>query len=287
MGGNGSLDSSGEPRIHNGADDNASGTAGLLELAQYYSEHPPKVSMVFIGFSAEEAGLLGSNYYVKHPTIPLEQVAAMINMDMIGRLRDELIVFGVGTSNGWDAVLDSVEQQFSPEFAVKRVPDGSGASDHTSFYQQKLPVLHYFTDTHADYHRPSDDSDYINYKGTEHVIQHLRSVVDELSQVPDSAFYYTKAEETRRQDMKLSGPTLGVLPDYGYKGEGMRITGVSGGGPAERGGLQDGDVIVGMAGKQVRDIYDYMGALNSLSKGDKTTVTVNREGEPLELEVEL
>lgn len=287
MGGNGSLDSSGEPRIHNGADDNASGTAGLLELAQYYSEHPPKVSMVFIGFSAEEAGLLGSNYYVKHPTIPLEQVAAMINMDMIGRLRDELIVFGVGTSNGWDAVLDSVEQQFSPEFAVKRVPDGSGASDHTSFYQQKLPVLHYFTDTHADYHRPSDDSDYINYKGTEQVIQHLRSVVDELSRVPDSAFYYTKAEETRRQDMKLSGPTLGVLPDYGYKGEGMRITGVSGGGPAERGGLQGGDVIVGMAGKKVRDIYDYMGALNSLSKGDKTTVTVNREGKPLELEVEL
>jgi aminopeptidase YwaD len=287
MGGSGSLDGSGKPKIHNGADDNASGTAGLLELAHYYMTHPPKTSLLFLGFSGEELGLLGSNYYVNHPTVSLDNVEAMINMDMIGRLNENLIIFGVGTSNGWNAVLDSADTDFSHEFSIERVPDGSGASDHTSFYQKEIPVLHYFTDTHADYHRPSDDPQYINYEGEDQVLEHLRYVVDELSHIPDSAFYYTKAEETRRQDMKLSGPTLGVLPDYGFKGEGLRITGVSAGGPAEGGGLQGGDIIVGLNGQEVRDIYDYMGVLNTLSQGQTISVRVNREGDVLQLEVTL
>jgi hypothetical protein len=287
MGGSGSLDSSSKPKIHNGADDNASGTAGVLELAQYYAQYPPKESVLFIGFSGEEMGLLGSNYFVKHPTVPLDQVKAMINMDMIGRLRNELIIFGTGTSNGWNAVLDSVDQAFEGTFTVDRVPDGTGASDHTPFYQAKLPVLHYFTDTHADYHRPSDDAEYIEEEGTKRILEHITEVVKRIEPLSDSDFHYTKAQETRRQDMKLSGPTLGVLPDYGFKGEGMRITGVSEGGPAEQAGLQGGDVIVKLGGTEVRDIYDYMGALNTLKQGTQTSVTVLRQEQEIQLDISL
>ncbi len=156
----GSLSSSEEPRIHNGADDNASGTAGVLELAQYFSENRPEKDILFLAFSGEEMGLLGSAHYVDNPTVNLENAIAMINMDMIGRMTDKkLMIFGIGTSDKWEAIMDSAN---TGGLDLNLVEDGTGASDHTSFYYKNIPVLHYFTDTHADYHRPSDDTEYIN-----------------------------------------------------------------------------------------------------------------------------
>lgn len=284
MGGSGSLASAEDPAIHNGADDNASGTAGLLELAHYFSQQPIDKSILFIAFSAEEMGLLGSKYFVNHPTVPLEQVRAMINMDMIGRLRDKLLVFGTGSSGGWETAIDSAttDTLLQPEL----VPDAAGSSDHTSFYHQQIPVLHYFTDTHSDYHRPSDDPQFINYAGTESVVEHVANLLQYIDDLPADSLRYTEAPVTDNRNIRLDGPTLGVLPDYGFNGTGMRITGTSEG-PAQKAGLQADDIITKLNGKPVHDIYDYMEILNGLKKGDQTTVTVQRGSEELRMDLQL
>ena len=256
----GSLYNRDTTSIHNGADDNASGTAGLLELAHYFSNNPPQRSLLFIAFSGEEMGLLGSAHYAENPTIPLDQSIAMINMDMIGRLNDKLLIFGTGSSPGWDSL-----------------PDGTGASDHTSFYNKQIPVLHYFTDTHADYHRPSDDPEYINASGQDLVLEHVKRVVLSLQTVSKDHLSYSEAPQTRSRDVTLSGVTMGVTPDDGFSDKGMRITGISGGGPAERAGLKSGDIIIKLADTELEDIYSYMKVLNTLKKGQQTTVTVLRD----------
>lgn len=284
MGEFGSL-SSGDPKIHNGADDNASGTAGLLELAEYFSENRPETDVLFLAFSGEEMGLLGSQHYVDNPTVDLENALAMINMDMIGRMNEErLMIFGVATAESWESILieanvDSLE--------LDLVPDGTGSSDHTSFYYQEIPVLHYFTDTHADYHRPSDDTEWINAEGQAKLLKHAARVIEQLDKMDKEELAFMEAPGEQRQSMRMEGPTLGVLPDYGYDGDGFRITGVSNGGTAEKAGLKAGDIIIEINRMEIKDIYGYMGALNELQEGEKTTVTVIRDGEELTFDLQL
>ncbi len=281
----GSLYNRDTTTIHNGADDNASGTAGVLELAQYFNRHPISKSILFIAFSGEEMGLLGSQHFVENPTIPLNQAMAMINMDMIGRLTNgKLLIFGTGTSDGWSSVI---EQANTDSLAIDTVPDGTGASDHTSFYNKQMPVLHYFTDTHSDYHRPSDDTDYINFDGEDRVLEHVKRVVQTLDTLDSEQLAYTEAPVTQNRNVTMSGVTLGVTPDYGFDGTGMRITGVRGGGPADNAGLQSGDVIIRLAGKELKDIYAYMEVLNDLEEGQQTTVTVIRNGQEQTFDIEL
>lgn len=279
----GSLYRGEEPRIHNGADDNASGTAGLLELAHYFSKHRPETDILFLAFSGEEMGLLGSAYYVEHPTMDLDHALAMINMDMIGRFEEKLIIFGVGTAENWAEIITSAN---TDSLTIDLVKDGTGASDHTSFYYKNIPVLHYFTDTHSDYHRPSDDTEYINEEGEALVLEHLVRVVEQLDKLDQEQLAFKEAPGEQRQSMRLEGPTLGVLPDYGYDGEGMRITGTNEGGPAANAGLQAGDIIIGLGGEHLGDIYDYMEALNKHKKGQRTTVTVLREGKKITMDLQ-
>ncbi|MDR9419836.1 M28 family peptidase [Gracilimonas sp.] len=283
MGDFGSLSSSEEPKIHNGADDNASGTAGLLELAEYFSENRPQTDILFLAFSGEEMGLLGSQYYVENPTVDLNNALAMINMDMIGRMNnDRLLIFGVATADRWEGMLNEAN---SDSLSLELVPDGTGSSDHTSFYYQDIPVLHYFTDTHADYHRPSDDAEWINAEGQARVLKHVARVVERLDELDKADMEFTEAPGQQRQSMSMDGPTLGVLPDYGYDGEGFRITGVSGDGPAAKAGLEGGDIIIRIGAIDVEDIYGYMGALNELERGETVEVTVLRDGEELTMQV--
>lgn len=281
----GSLYRGEQKRIHNGADDNASGTASLLELAQFFGENPPLKSVLFLAFSGEEMGLLGSQYFVENSTRDLNNAIAMINMDMIGRMsNDKLMIFGVGTSSSWEEVLNIANLD---SLDLNLVPDGTGSSDHTSFYYKNIPVLHYFTDTHADYHRPSDDIEYINFDGQEQITMHVRRTTEYLTSINKADFEFIAVPGQQRQAMSLQGPTLGILPDYGYDGEGMKITGTSEGRPAAVAGLKSGDIIINIAGIAIADIYAYMGSLNELEEGQKTTITVLRDGEELTLDLQL
>lgn len=280
----GSLSDS-DSTIHNGADDNASGTAGLLELAEYFSENRPETDLLFLAFSGEEMGLLGSQYYVENPTVDLDYALAMINMDMIGRMNDDrLMIFGVATTEEWETILTEAN---TDSLDLDLVPDGTGASDHTSFYYKDIPVLHYFTDTHADYHRPSDDAEWINAEGQAKLLQHVARVIQRLDTMDKDELAFVEAPGEQRQSMTMDGPTLGVLPDYGFDGTGFRITGVSNGGAADRGGLEGGDIIIKIGEMEIEDIYTYMGALNELERGTTVPVTVIRDGEELVFEVEL
>ncbi len=285
MGSFGSLSSSEEPLIHNGADDNASGTAGLLELAEYFSEHRPSTDILFLAFSGEEMGLLGSQHYVEHPTVDLTQARAMINMDMIGRMdQNRMMIFGVATTDAWESILTDANVD---SLSIDLVPDGTGASDHTSFYYKNMPVLHYFTDTHADYHRPSDDTEWINADGQALLLQHVARVVQQLDGMNREQLAFVEAPGKQRQSMSMDGPTLGVLPDYGFDGDGFRITGVSGDGPAKKGGLKGGDVITKIGSMAITDIYEYMGALNELERGTTVPVTILRDGREMTFELDL
>jgi hypothetical protein len=279
FGDHGSLYSGKEPKIHNGADDNASGTAGLLELAAWFAKNPPKHSLVLMAFSGEEMGLLGSDYWVKNPTLPLEHVRAMINMDMIGRMTNNTLqIFGTGSSADWATLIDGAN---TDSLRITKTPDGTGASDHTSFYNAKIPVLHYFTGTHSDYHRPTDDTQYINFSGLVQTLHHVRRVVEGIDGLPSDKLAFTEAPVTQTRRMAMSGYTLGVLPDYGFSGPGFRITGTSEGKLGAKMGLKAGDVIININGMNIKDIYDYMESLNSLKKGGTVQVTVLRDGKPL------
>ncbi|MBT8284717.1 MAG: DUF4910 domain-containing protein, partial [Flavobacteriaceae bacterium] len=274
MGGQGSLHR-GEAAIHNGADDNASGVAVLLQLAQKLKKSELKGNNYLImAFSGEEIGLLGSNYFAKNPTVDLEDVNYMINMDMVGRLRDSkvLSVSGTGTAPIWPQVLNSTNQDF--ELVLKE--SGVGPSDHTSFYLQDIPVLHFFTGQHEDYHKPTDDAEKLNYEGMEKITSYIMEVITELNDDEKLAFKKTKNESEEVPRFKVA---MGVIPDYLYDGEGMRIDGVSEEKPAQRAGLQKGDVVVQMGDSTVTDMMSYMRALSAFEEGDSTSVVIDRNGE--------
>lgn len=273
MGGEGSLHT-GEPAVHNGADDNASGVAVLLKLTKMLQDWPEaKDNYLIILFSGEEMGLLGSNFFSKNPTLDLEEVPYMINLDMVGRLREDktLSVSGTGTTAIWPQMLNSL----NPGFKLVLDESGVGPSDHTSFYHQDIPVLHFFTGQHEDYHKPSDDADKLNYQGMEEIASYLFDLVRAMEAQEELAFRETKNES---EDLPAFKVAMGVMPDYLYSGNGMRIDGVTKDRPAGKAGLRKGDVVVRMGDSTVTDIYGYMRALSVFKQGDTTTVVVEREG---------
>ena len=278
-----SRDANPEGKIHNGADDNASGTAGVLELANYYANNKKteKFNFLFMCFSGEELGLIGSKKWCDAPTFPLEKISYMINMDMIGRLNDstkKLIIYGVGTSPVWVPIIDSLKSDFS----IKKDSAGIGPSDQTSFYLKDIPVLHFFTGQHEDYHKPSDDADKINYTGEASVLEYVIRVVNATSQSGKLQFLKTRNPDTGKASFKV---TMGIMPDYAFEGKGLRIDGVSDGKPAAAAGLQKGDIVVKLGDSDIKDVQEYMKALSKQKKGDTVPVIVLREGKEVELKV--
>jgi|AntRauMFilla1563_2_1112583.scaffolds.fasta_scaffold00634_6 hypothetical protein len=280
MGGQGSLHR-GDSAIHNGADDNASGTAALVALAKIFKHEKHNANFLFIAFSGEENGLWGSNYFVKNPTIELESMNYMINMDMVGRMNEEktLAINGIGTSPSFVAALEVANMD---SLKLVTSESGVGPSDHTSFYLQDMPVLHFFTGQHEDYHRPTDDSDLINYEGLLLVVKYIDRLVDQLDQEPKLAFTKTKDSSGDSPRFTVS---LGVVPDYLFDGKGMRIDGVSEDRPAQAAGLMKGDVILQMGDSTIVDMMSYMRALSAFAKGDSTMITYERAGAKTEAKV--
>ncbi len=284
LGGPGSLAPDVE-EPHNGADDNASGTSVLLGLAKYFGAHQeerPARSLVFVAFSAEEMGLLGSEYFVSHAPFPLENVVAMVNFDMVGRLRENsLQIFGTETAEEFPALLDSLDA--ASELKLSHVGDGYGPSDQTSFYARQIPVLHLFTGTHSEYHRPDDDWQLINAAGLGQVTDFSIALLGELGNRPER-FELVTQERPVAGGGGGYGPYLGTVPDFGeVEGGGLRLSGIRAGSPADQAGLQAGDVVIEFAGKEVLNIYDYTYALREHAPGDTVVIKVRREGETVEL----
>ena len=279
-----SLDASPEGKIHPGADDNASGTAGVLEIARYFSENhiKEKYNILFMCFSGEELGLLGSKKWCEHPDISLNTVNYMINMDMIGRLNDStknLYVYGNGTSPLWDSLLNKTNSYFH----LIKDSSGVGPSDHTSFYLQNIPVLHFFTGAHSDYHKPSDVVEKINFQGESKVLNFIIKLIEASDHLDKFIFLKTKSQNFSPTKFKV---TLGVMPDYSYEGKGLRIDAVLANRPAEIAGLKGGDVVVRMDDMEINNIQDYMKALAQFHKGSKAIVKILRGTENLSFEIE-
>ncbi|MFL0352834.1 M28 family peptidase [Xanthomarina sp. GH4-25] len=270
----------GEKAIHNGADDNASGVAVMLDLAAKLMKANTSNNYLFMAFSGEEMGLLGSNYFTKNATLDLNKANYMINMDMVGRLKQDstLAVYGVGTSPRWKQTLSAT----NPGFKLIENESGVGPSDHTSFYLQDMPVLHFFTGQHDDYHRPGDDSDKLNYEGMDAISNYIFDIITELDDDGKLAFRKTKNESEETPRFKVG---LGVVPDYLFDGEGMRVDGISEDKPAQKAGLQKGDIVVKLGDSSVVDMMSYMRALSVFKAGDSTQVVVKRNGEDIQANI--
>ena len=249
----------GKPAIHNGADDNGSGTTLLLELLNYYGTRKDQnYNYAILFFSAEESGLIGSKYFTEHPTFPLVTVDYMINFDMVGRLRDNRFqISGTGTALEWDRVLSEPVHQLN----IKKDPYGVGPSDHTSFYFKDIPVLHFFTGTHEDYHKPSDDVEKVNFKGMLKLSDFVKSITSKTSEYKRLTFQKTKSAE--QQTVPSFTVTLGVMPDYIYGGPGVKLDGVTEDRPAAKAGIKAGDIVMKIGNFTIDDIYSYMRALSA------------------------
>ena len=267
-----SLDGAGQ--IHNGADDNASGTAALMELARIlYTTKSHNNNYLFIAFSGEELGLLGSKYWLQHPTANVN-INYMINMDMVGRYDStrKLEIGGYGTSPTWSDVLQTTTDK---NLVIKFDSSGSGPSDHSSFYHDSIPVLFFFTNTEPDYHKATDDADKINYKDETEIVDYIANIINATNDKGKLTFLATKDQEMKSMHLPV---TLGVMPDYGFTGSGMRIDAVSKGKTAERIGLKAGDVLLQLGDYKFVDVQTYMSALQHFKKGDATTLKISRDG---------
>jgi len=323
MGGEGSGSLSARTGIHHGADDNASGVAGLIELARMLTSQNPKPrrTIVFIAFSGEEEGLLGSNYYVNHPVVPLQNTVAMINMDMIGRLKEKkLIVGGVGTAQEWRSMIDAdnsmqsmtvslntpvsasatVSSNFpivvgangrpvvtvdpAKQFDLTLNEDGYGPSDHSSFYAKQVPVLFFWTGTHDDYHKPSDTAAKINYEGEARVVSFVERIVRDIDRSDKRPTYTVAKSESQGRTMGFR-VYLGTIPNYADSNDGLKLDGVRDDSPASKAGLKAGDKIVKMAGREVKNVYDYTYALGEMKAGQEYEVEVVRWRERLTLRI--
>jgi hypothetical protein len=286
MGDEHSLAESREPAIHHGADDNASGTAGVLELAQYLAAHRDKLgrSVLLMGFSGEELGLLGSNYWTKHPTIPLGKVVGMINLDMIGRMKnDSCDVIGALSSPVWQGLLDEANRSVGLKL---RVGGGTplGGSDQQSFLAKDIPVLFFFTGVHPDYHRPGDTWDKVNGEGAAKICQVVADITERLSQEKTRPVYVKSkdAEPTSSPGFRVY---LGTIPDYAEMVDGVMLQGVREGSPASKAGLREGDIIVELGGKRIRNVQEYTTVLGDAKPNVATTIVVNRKGQRVTLPI--
>ncbi len=311
-----------EGEIHHGADDNASGTAALIELARLFSQERARMrrTVVLIGFGGEEEGLIGSSWYANNPVFPLDKTVAMINLDMVGRLKDErLMIGGVGTAAEWRQLIEAVNNELEikvnaagasahasvregapvvvstngntvatatprTRFTLALNEDGYGPSDHSSFYAKRIPVLFFFTGTHDDYHRPSDTAERVNYDGLARVTTFVHEIVRDL-QSSDKRLTLTESKAPATQRVTGFRVSLGTVPSYAESNDGMRLEGVREGSPAEKAGLKAGDVIVRLAGRDVRNVYDYTNALAEMKPDEQYEVEIVRGGERLKLKI--
>lgn len=297
LGGEGSL-APDSRAVHNGADDNASGTAAVIEIARALSQGSrPDRSVLFLAFTGEEKGLWGASHFVGDPTVDLDDAVAMLNLDMVGRVVDDAVtVFGVGTAEEWDEIVDAANASLTDPLAVSKSPDGDGPSDHAAFYGRGLPVLHFFSNTHPDYHRPTDDWPKINGDGIERVAELTTQVVRRLGEAEPEPVVLTASRPEPRAPAPSAtsgsrsggyGPYLGTIPDMTPRDHGLRLTGVREGSPAEEGGLRAGDVVVEFGGREITDIYAYTYALRDHAPGDEVEIVVERDGERVTLTVVL
>ncbi len=273
----------GDASIHNGADDNASGTAALIELSRLLKLEGSKTSnYLFIAFSGEELGLYGSKYFTDHPTVSLTSANYMINMDMVGRFSDtakSITIGGIGTSPSWGTLI----KEKKPVFNIKIDSSGTGPSDHTSFYRKDMPVLFFFTGLHTDYHKPSDDFDKINYNGQLLVVKYITRLIARSSKEPKLAF--TKTREQQTTTSARFTVSMGIMPDYTYSGGGVKVDGVSEGRAAQKAGIKAGDVVTKLGEFNINSIENYMQALSKFKKGDAAKVKVKRGADELEFDI--
>jgi hypothetical protein len=278
-------------QIHNGADDNASGVAALIELARLLKASKLKSNnYLFIAFSGEELGLYGSKYFTEHPTVDLGQINYMVNMDMVGRLNDSshvITVGGYGTSPSWGTLYNQKGKNklYTDNMVFRFDSSGTGPSDHTSFYLKNIPVLFYFTGLHSDYHKPTDDYDKINFLGEMNVVKHIYSLI-QANDKQKEKLAFTKTREMQTTTSARFSVTMGIMPDYTFNGVGVRVDGVSENRPAQKAGLKAGDVITALDDMKVTSLESYMEALAKFKKGDKATVSYNRGKEALSTTVE-
>jgi hypothetical protein len=286
----GALDPDSAGRPHNGADDNASGVATMLEVAQRLKQSRPGRTIVFVAFTGEELGLLGSAYYVRNPVAPIARTTAMINFDMVGRLKnDRLIVYGTETAKEFPALLDSINKVIP--FDLKARGDGYGPSDQSSFYAVKLPVLHFFTDLHEDYHRSTDDSQLVNVPGMLRIAEFATALLMELGDRRQPLTFVDQpppAQAVAGQTRSAGyGAYLGTVPDMAGDVTGVKLSGVRGGSPAEKAGLQRDDIITRIGDAPVTDLQGMTDALRTHKPGDVVDITVLRGGAPVTLKVTL
>lgn len=291
LGGSGSLSPDAIGEVHNGADDNASGTAVLIEAARELVAGPRLAqNVLFIAFTGEERGLWGSAHYVEAPLLPLDGTIAMLNLDMVGRVVDDaLTVFGTGTAEEWTGVLDRANAATASPLALRYNRDGFGASDHSSFYAHGIPVLHFFSNTHPEYHRVEDDWELVNAEGMSRVTDLVVSVTREV--IPTAGLASLTPVAGAGNPHGVAGPTdgsparsgfrvrLGTIPDYSRESGGMRVTGVRDGSPAAQAGIEGGDIIVKFGDHDIEDVYGYMYALSEHEPGDEVEIVVLRDGE--------
>jgi hypothetical protein len=272
----GSLAKQKTPAIHNGADDNASGVAAMLDIAARLARGPrPARSVVFMGFSGEEEGLIGSRYFANNPTFPLANARAMLNLDMVGRLGDgPLIVYGIGTAQEWETLVTAAATKEAVKLTLN--PDGYGASDHTSFYEKNIPVLHFFTNVHGDYHNVGDDWDKIDAAGLDKVSAIATAVVAQAAHQATVITLRKMPAPARASTSGGYGASLGTIPDFSPVKYGVKISGVREGSPAQQAGLQAGDIIIRFDSTEIKDLQGMTDALRARKPGEKVKITVLR-----------
>jgi aminopeptidase YwaD len=268
--------------IHNGADDNASGVAALIELCRILKSSSYKnYNYVFIAFSGEELGLYGSKYYTEHATIDIQKVDYMINMDMVGRLNDSTATFtigGFGTSPTWAEIINTTDKWNTLQ--VKIDSSGTGPSDHSSFYRKDIPVLFFFTGTHKDYHKPSDDYEKINFGGEEKIVNYIINIIKSTNDKPKLAFTKTRENSSTSSNTRFT-VSLGIMPDYTFSGTGVRADGISEGKLAQKIGLKAGDIVTKLGDYNITSVENYMKALGQFKKGDSTKLVTQRAGKEI------
>jgi hypothetical protein len=283
----GAMDPGARNAIRHGADDNASGTAAVMELARLFARRPARRSIIFVNFSAEELGLLGSQYFVQHPPVPLSSMDAMLNFDMVGRMRDDkLIVYGVSSASELGAIVDGAN--IAPALSVTAVGDGYGPSDQSSFYAEGVPVLHFFTDLHEDYHRATDVASKIDVADEARVVNFAERIARAIADRPARLTYVRSAPPPQIARDAGNGAYFGSVPDMSAADVvGVRLMGVTPGSPADKAGVRKGDVVVEFGGMKVKDLYEYTDALRAHKPGDEVKVVVERDGKRLTLAARL